>query len=274
MAATLTIGDFSRATHLSVKALRHYHDAGLLAPAAVDPENGYRRYAIEQIATAQIIRRFRELSMPLETIRGVLAAPDVAERNTLIAEHLDRLERQLSETQTAVVALRGLLRPPAETAPIVHRSLASTSAAAITAIIDVRDANVWMQGALAELYAFLRTRGVPHRAHAGGIFATEIFTEERGSATIFVPCEPVGEPVGRIAAFETASVELATTVHRGGHATIDRAYGVLASYVTRHALAVSGPIREYYLVGPLETSDEEQWQTEIGWPIFRTQPPV
>jgi effector-binding domain-containing protein len=44
----------------------------------------------------------------------------------------------------------------------------------------------------------------------------------------------------------------------------------LAAYVTDHALAVEGPIREYYLVGPHETADEDQWRTEIGWPIFHT----
>jgi DNA-binding transcriptional MerR regulator len=46
---TLTIGDFSRATHLSVKMLRHYHDIGLLEPAGVDPYTGYRRYGTAQI---------------------------------------------------------------------------------------------------------------------------------------------------------------------------------------------------------------------------------
>ena len=45
MSSALTIGDFSRATHLSVKTLRYYHQTGLLAPAGVDAETGYRRYA-------------------------------------------------------------------------------------------------------------------------------------------------------------------------------------------------------------------------------------
>jgi hypothetical protein len=40
--------------------------------------------------------------------------------------------------------------------------------------------------------------------------------------------------------------------------------------VTDHALAVEGPIREYYPVGPHETDDEQQWRTDIGWPIFDT----
>src|SRR6201984_1361910 len=61
MSSTLPIGDFSRATHLSVKMLRHYHKLGLLEPIDVDVDSGYRRYAPEQIVTAQVIRRFRDL---------------------------------------------------------------------------------------------------------------------------------------------------------------------------------------------------------------------
>jgi hypothetical protein len=40
--------------------------------------------------------------------------------------------------------------------------------------------------------------------------------------------------------------------------------------VRRHALAVDGPIREYYLVGQHDTADTSQWRTEIGWPVFQT----
>jgi effector-binding domain-containing protein len=54
---------------------------------------------------------------------------------------------------------------------------------------------------------------------------------------------------------------------------VDRAYGALADYVTRHALAVAGPIREFYPVGRQQTSDAAAWRTEIGWPIFETGGP-
>ena len=51
------------------------------------------------------------------------------------------------------------------------------------------------------------------------------------------------------------AVELATIIHEGSHASIDLAYGSLATYVTHHALGIEGPLREYYLVGPQDTSD-------------------
>ena len=75
MTSSFAIGDFARATHLSIKSLRNYHRLGLLEPAEVDEFSGYRRYTTDQIPTAQIIRRFRDLDMPLEQIGAVLSAP-------------------------------------------------------------------------------------------------------------------------------------------------------------------------------------------------------
>jgi DNA-binding transcriptional MerR regulator len=64
MSVLVSIGDFSRMTHLSVKALRFYHDQGLLEPARIDPATGYRFYEPAQVPLAQVIRRFRDLDMP------------------------------------------------------------------------------------------------------------------------------------------------------------------------------------------------------------------
>ena len=92
--------------------LRHYHEIRLLEPVDVDADTGYRRYAAEQIVTAQIIRRFRDLDMPLEDIQIVLQAPDVETRNRVIANHLGRLETNLARTETAARELRDLLDGP------------------------------------------------------------------------------------------------------------------------------------------------------------------
>ncbi|MEV0899985.1 MerR family transcriptional regulator [Actinoplanes sp. NPDC049802] len=67
----LTIGAFARAARLTPKALRLYDEVGLLPPAAVDPESGYRFYAPEQLAHARLIARLRRIGMPLADIRIV-----------------------------------------------------------------------------------------------------------------------------------------------------------------------------------------------------------
>ena len=271
MDSVLVIGDFARATHLSVKTLRHYHRVGLLEPARVDPDTGYRYYTLEQIPTAQIIRRFRALDMPLHDIRAVITAPDLEARDRLTHAHLQRLQSELKATQSAIASLSDLLLTPASAAPdIRHRTLPETPAAAISEVIDISDATAWWQGALGELQATLRAQGMPQEG-AGGMYASELFTHERGQATLFMPTAQSVDAVGRVTSTVIPPVELATTIHEGAPSGLDRAYGALAEYVTRDALGVDGPLREYYLVGPQHTSDEAAWRTEVGWPIFITR---
>jgi DNA-binding transcriptional MerR regulator len=271
MSSSLAIGDFARATHLTVKTLRHYHEAGLLKPAQIDRETGYRRYTTEQIATAQIIRRFRDLDMPLKEIQAVIAAPDVQTRNHLIAAHLERLEVNLAQTHSAVASLKGLLQgPAAASARITHRRIGATTAAAITQVVDITDATAWFRGALGELSATLTAQGVSSTAPAGGIYSNAIFTDAHGEATVFIPCARPVRSLGRVVPFAVPAVELAIIEHEGPHTDIDIAYGSLATYVSEHALAIDGPLREYYVVGQLETADQAAWRTEIGWPIFQT----
>jgi DNA-binding transcriptional MerR regulator len=131
MTILLTIGDFSRMTHLSVKALRHYHDVGLLEPAEVDGASGYRLYEASQVPIAQVIRRFRDLGMPVDEVKSVLAAPDVTTRNQVIVAHLERMEQQLQETQATVASLRAVLDAPRAPAPVEYRSVGPTPALAI-----------------------------------------------------------------------------------------------------------------------------------------------
>lgn len=77
----LTIGAFARAARLTPKALRLYDEVGLLPPAAVDPESGYRFYGPEQLAHARLIGQLRRIGMPLADIRTVCdLEPDAAAR--------------------------------------------------------------------------------------------------------------------------------------------------------------------------------------------------
>jgi DNA-binding transcriptional MerR regulator len=65
---------FSRATHVGVRALRRYHELGLLELVEVDAGTGYRRYATQQIVTAQTIRRLRDLDTRLHDIHAAASS--------------------------------------------------------------------------------------------------------------------------------------------------------------------------------------------------------
>lgn len=273
MQTVVSIGDFSRMTHLSIKTLRHYHQVGLLTPAEVNPDTSYRYYTADQVPTAQVIRRFRDLGMPVDEVKAVLAAPDPAARGALITAHLDRLEGQLAQTQAAVASLRDLLQQPEAPITIEHRSAPATLALAISETISVSDLGPWWTGALAELGAVLRGQRITAAGPPGGLYDTGLFADERGGATVFIPVTAPAPDRGRVRTVTIPAAELAVATHRGPHGDADRTYGALGRYVTGHAISVDGPVRESYLVAIGDTADESKWVTEIGWPVFRTAGP-
>ncbi|WP_250036752.1 MerR family transcriptional regulator [Paractinoplanes maris] len=262
----LTIGEFATVSHLSVRTLRRYHEAGLLEPATVDPHTSYRYYRPDQIATAQVIHRLRELDVPLAEVKALLATDDPQERAGLISGHLRRLEAELDRTRAAVGSLRRLLQPEAAALEVQLRSVPARTVAAIRDRVRREDALVWFDGAMTELDAAFPPAG--RDGPPGGQYANELFTEGAGAMTVF---RPVRHPSarGRIEVVELPPVELAVTVHPGSHDDIDVTYGRLGSWVVAQALGVDGPVHETYLVGPRDTADAGQWRTELGWPVFR-----
>lgn len=142
--------------------------------------------------------------------------------------------------------------------------------AAIAESIDLADLGPWFQGAVAEIGATVAAQCIVASGPGGAVVSDAFFADESGEITVFVPAAMPVCHVGRVANHVLPAVELAVIVHEGAHAGIDRTYGYLAAHVAERAISVDGPIRERYLVGRSETSDESQWRTEIGWPIFRT----
>lgn len=269
MRVGLSIGDFSRVTHLSIKTLRRYHESGLLDPAEVDPSTGYRYYSTAQIPTAQVIRHFRELGMPVREVREVLGTSDPQARNDLIGAHLARLEDHLNETRAAVTSLRRLLEPSGVSIEVVHRQEPAIEAAAIASdAVAHSEVLAWYSGAMAELDQALGTAGITPTGPRGGLYDNSLFTEDLGAAVVYIPVA-VAPTVGRVHPYVIPPAELAVTVHQGPHDDIDVTYGALGAYVSDNALAVAGPVRETYLVGPRDTADSTAWRTEIGWPVFR-----
>jgi DNA-binding transcriptional MerR regulator len=68
----MSIGEFARRSRLSAKALRLYDELGLLPPARVDEDSGYRLYEPGQLEQARLIAALRQLQVPLAEIKAIL----------------------------------------------------------------------------------------------------------------------------------------------------------------------------------------------------------
>ncbi|MGJ9422912.1 MerR family transcriptional regulator [Aeromicrobium sp. CF3.5] len=261
----MNIGDFSRATRLSAKALRHYHRLGLLEPAFVDDVTGYRSYAAEQVTQAHLIRHFRSLEMPLDIIGRILAADSPDHRSQLIAQHLQVMEERLTETRDAVTALRSLLDAEHVTAVIERRQVGETPALVLRDHINLSNLGVWFTDARAELdRALTSTRAAPS-GPMGGLWSTDLILDEAGEVALFHPVsvDPQRDDAGRVRFELLPAVLLAVATHSGPDATVGQVYADLGQHVARHETGADGPVREIYLAGV----PGGEGVTEIGWPI-------
>lgn len=110
MPDVIPIGQFAELTGLTVKALRLYDQRGILRPAAVDFESGYRYYSLDQVSTGRDIRVLRSAQMPLAEIQCLLGEPDPVRVDACLRRHRARLTGRLREYKRAL----GLL-PAADT---------------------------------------------------------------------------------------------------------------------------------------------------------------
>jgi len=267
MSVLLSIGEFSRMTHLSVKALRHYDEVGLLRPAEVDSSSGYRRYATGQVPIAQVVRRFRDLDMPLEEIRNVLNAPDVAARDQAVLAHLQRMQETLERTQATVASLQALLDGSRPTLPVEYRSIPAMHAVAIRATVGWDDTEPWLKEALAELDQTVDSRSSGRTGPDSALYSGEFFEAHVGEVTAFVPVRGGIVTTGRVELVEIPAADVAVLVHCGPFGDLDQAYGALGTFVAERVVAADGPIREQYLVTEDDTDDPAAYRTEVCWPI-------
>jgi DNA-binding transcriptional MerR regulator len=87
----LNIGAFSVLTGLSIAALRHYDDVGLLRPVSVDASTAYRRYSLEQVATGRLVRALRAVELPIDVIREIVDTADTRTTTAALRTHRARL---------------------------------------------------------------------------------------------------------------------------------------------------------------------------------------
>ncbi|MGY1605012.1 DNA polymerase III subunit beta family protein [Geodermatophilus sp. SYSU D00815] len=105
----LPIGAFARAAGVTPSMLRFYADCGLVRPAETDPRTGYRRYAPDQVDRVRLVRRLRELGLPLPVVaRTVDAGPD--EADAVLRDRLAELEEQLRAARASAAEAARLLR--------------------------------------------------------------------------------------------------------------------------------------------------------------------
>jgi DNA-binding transcriptional MerR regulator len=268
----LTIGRFSRLSGLSVKALRHYDDIGLLEPARVDDSSGYRYYTLGQAREAEAIRRLRGLDVPLAEIRSLLRADDGALREHL-AVHRARLEGRAVETRRILDELdrlidgREKLVPQADDVRIRFEMKIAQTPERRVALVRNRVRMDDMQKVVPQ--EIDRAAHAIGMQHAGPPFLRCPFPDPDG----FIETEtgwPIAEETQVQPPAEEAtypSVRALVYKHVGPYGELHTAYRLMMEVMERNGLNAQDAPVEWYETNPEEVPDPNDYVTIIEWPI-------
>lgn len=262
----LRIGPFSRASSLSIKALRAYHEQGVLVPAQVDPDTGYRVYGSEQLFDAAVLRRLRELDVPLRQVREVLSARDPVVTERVLAEHARTMQSRLDDTLRIIGELQRGLDAPSVHTPVHVRVAAAQHALIVRSEVRVDDFEQFLGDAFERLVALVARHDLQPIGPPGGLYPQQIDDDGVEQVTAFVPIDrivPVDDPVAALG--EVPGGLVAVAVHVGAYDDVGDTYRLLGRWVATHTAPADRPVCERYLVGP--PAPVEEYRTEIQWPV-------
>jgi DNA-binding transcriptional MerR regulator len=267
----MTIGTFSRASFLSIKMLRAYHEAGILEPAHVDPRTGYRLYHVSQLPDAAVILRLRSLDLPLDQVRRVVTARDPEVTRRLLAEHTARMQARLDEVTRIVTELHDTATHPEAHTPVHLRDLSGTATLRVRGHVNEATFAKFLDQAYADLDRMVARLDVSPSGPPGALYPAEIADDLDEPVEAFVPlAEPVDLPAdaGSVGLGSVPAARVAVATHAGPYDTLAETYRRVGAWVATHAVTAEERVREIYVVSFGQTQDTSRFRTEIHWPVL------
>jgi DNA-binding transcriptional MerR regulator len=269
----LSIGRFARTTGLTIRTLRRYDTIGLLVPAHVDEDTGYRYYTLEQARDGEAIRRLRALEVPLDEVRALLHAPPDAVRDGLVA-HRARLEgraaglRQTLEELSRLIEGKEPLVPEKEMVrfEIGIEDVEEQKALVIREHVHQDEMSNVVPKDIGEVHAYLQELGLGFH---GPPICICPFPNEDGTldAEIGWPVAEEQPGRGRIEFKSLPATRALVMKHVGPFSALGNSYRLMSEVMEENGLAAAGAPREVYVTDPKEVSDPNDYETLIVWPI-------
>ena len=262
------IGRFSKMTRLSVKALRLYDENGLLPPAHVDPQSGYRYYHLGQANRAEAVRILRSVDMPLDEIRAVLETDDPELVHKQLVVHRERLAERLAAQERTLAYLESLIQREDGIMPYDVQVMDALPQLVAATKVHTNLSRIGddIGAGFGSLMMALGREGVAPSGSPLIVYHDVIDEETDGDIEICVPVRSAisGDP--EVYGRELEGGTMATTVHHGPYEQIAAAYHTLTGWISEHGHDIAGPPREIYLNDP-QTVLPDELLTRVEFPI-------
>ncbi|MGI6154030.1 MAG: MerR family transcriptional regulator [Christensenellaceae bacterium] len=259
-----TIGEFSRICMVTTKTLRHYDAAGILKPAAISDETGYRYYEVSQLRDMLLIQRLKEYGFSLEEIAGLMhALPHVLaariqaklEEQVLQLKHQKTLLKKMKNDLAKLEKGIGMMSELKTEVKIMET--APQTIASVRENIAIKDFDKLFGKAMKLVNENRMAVTGPPLA----IYHCPEFDPESSDVEIGVPVKEAGSGT-RILNGGTCAM----AIHMGGYSNLGETYSAIAEWIDKNGYRIAAPPYERYLNSPGEVP-EEKLMTEIYFPI-------
>ena len=260
----LTIGQFSKTCMVTVKALRHYDEIGLIKPASVNSETGYRQYSEDQIPQMLLINKLKYYGFPLSDIRDILSGGDIAVK---LKKQRDVLKGSIEETTRIISELDRHIRNLERTGDIMSYQNNYN-----VEIITTEDRHVianrqhMSTDDFGKYYGMLYKRVADENIVLNGecmaIYHDREFDPENSDIELALGVADKTKADKIIPGAQCAAV-----THIGAYSKLSEAYGYITKWIGENGYEIAAPPYEIYVKSHFDKIPPEEWETRIFFPV-------
>ena len=261
------IGMFATMNHVTVKTLRFYEEQGLLLPAWIHPETGYRYYLLSQMAVLHQITALKQAGFTLEEITRIHTGTD---EETVLLRKKSELLAKIAELTRQIAVVDGYLsgKKSSLSTPVLVKTIPETTVAFMEVRLESYDD---LFDRMPEMGALMERAGcvcaLPEYCFTGylepGYKDGDILVEI---------CESVMEAkkeTGGLRFKTLPEIQAACVFHKGSYRSFPESYETVLRFIEENGYEIAGEIRESYIDGVWNREEESQWLSEIQVPVRR-----
>lgn len=261
----LKIGEFSKLSHITVKALRFYEKEGLLIPSFTDDWTGYRFYETSQLGAAAKIKAYRQLGLSIGEIKAILGGAD---KRQVLAAKAAELCAQKQDINMRLSLINHILEDEEMKYEVTEKLIPETIVYYSETVLEkYSDSMQWIPAQGEEClklnpgikcsvppYEFCEYPDGEHKE-------SNIKIRHNEAVTAF------GKESENIKFRTLPAAKVISIYHRGAYDAIGEAYAYIMKYAEQNGYKIAGLARECYIDGIWNRESVEEWLTEIQLPV-------
>ena len=261
------IGMFAAMNHVTVKTLRFYEEQGLLMPALIHSENGYRYYTLSQMA---VIHQITALKMAGFTLEEIVRINSGADEEAVLLKKKSELLAKISDLTRQIAIVDGYLskKKTCLSAPVLIKTIPETNVAFMRTRLESYDG---LFDRMPEMGALMEKAGC-ECALPEYCFTNYLEPGYKDEDILVEICESVMEAkqeIGDLRFKTLPEIQAACVFHKGSYRTFSESYETVLRYIEENGYEIAGEIRESYIDGVWNKDDESEWLSEIQVPVRR-----